>query len=685
MKKAKILIVEDEAIIAMEIESQLRSLGHKVTSIVDTGEKAIEKAEEDKPDLILMDIRIKGEKDGIEAAEEIRHRFGIPVIFSTAYLDEERIERAKITMPFGYVLKPIQERNLRVTIEMAVHVSKVDAERRKAEETYRGIFLNSQVGLFRTDIESGFLIDANDSLARFAGYKNREEFLAQPFSIAERYVDVVAREKMISLLKKNGEVNNHEIRFRRDDDSIIWLRFSAKTIPDKGWMEGVSEDVTKEKEIEKALKESEEKFKTIAEFGCDWAHKLEFDENGRIIPNPVWAMEQKILEKTGYTVEEIVRFDSFEEYVHPDDIDLFKERYKRVLSGEEIDDFEFRMKHKEGHYFWIQETAHVEFDENTGKPENIVIIARDITERKKAEQRVVKSEHLFGQMFEQSKISTQLYDPDGTCIRVNPQFRELFGVNTDEITDGRYNVFKDQAAIDSGVIPLVKEIFEEKKTKKWVTNIDVAVASESTDTPSAIKEKVWIDVLGYPILDSEGNLDYVILQHYDITDRKQAEEDLQKVHDELERKVEQRTFELAENNQKLHKEINDRIKAEAELRESEERFRILFKNTPIAYQSLDESGNIIEINQAWLDELGYEREEILGKNFSEILPQEYQDVFRERFPKFKKVGYIMGHEFKLICKNGAEKLVAFDGKIGRDQSGNFKQTHCVFRPIENAS
>ncbi len=80
-----------------------------------------------------MDIRIKGEMDGIDTAEEIRNRFGIPIIFSTAYLDEERIERAKITMPFGYVLKPIQERDLKVTIEIALYVAKMDKERRRAE------------------------------------------------------------------------------------------------------------------------------------------------------------------------------------------------------------------------------------------------------------------------------------------------------------------------------------------------------------------------------------------------------------------------------------------------------------------------------------------------------------------------------------------------------------------------
>jgi PAS domain S-box-containing protein len=137
MEKARIQIVEDEAIIAMEIESQLQGLGYEVTSIVDTGEKTIEKADEDKPDLILMDIRIKGEMDGVDTAEVIRNRFGIPVIFSTAYLDQERIERAKITIPFGYVLKPIQERDLKVTIEMALYVSKVDAARKRVEDLLR--------------------------------------------------------------------------------------------------------------------------------------------------------------------------------------------------------------------------------------------------------------------------------------------------------------------------------------------------------------------------------------------------------------------------------------------------------------------------------------------------------------------------------------------------------------------
>jgi len=113
-----------------------------------------------------------------------------------------------------------------------------------AEETYRNIFLDSPVGLFRTDIKTGFLLDANDALAWLIGFESREQLLAEPFDIAERYVDSHAREKMISLLKEDGSFRDFKARFRRNDGSIIFIKYSARLRLDKGWLEGVSEDIT---------------------------------------------------------------------------------------------------------------------------------------------------------------------------------------------------------------------------------------------------------------------------------------------------------------------------------------------------------------------------------------------------------------------------------------------------------
>jgi signal transduction histidine kinase len=137
MKKIKILIVEDEVIVAMEIQSTLKNLGYSVIAIADTGEKAINKASTEKPDLILMDIRLKGDLDGIETAECIRSLLDIPVIFLTAYADEEKLERAKLALPFGYLLKPIQERDLKSTIKMAIFAAEVNAERKLAQEALK--------------------------------------------------------------------------------------------------------------------------------------------------------------------------------------------------------------------------------------------------------------------------------------------------------------------------------------------------------------------------------------------------------------------------------------------------------------------------------------------------------------------------------------------------------------------
>ncbi len=121
MKDAKILIVEDEGITAEDIKDYLIGLGHDVLGICSTGEDAIEKARELAPDLVLMDIMLAGVTDGIQAAEIIREQYGIPVVYLTAYSDPQTLERAKVTEPYGYILKPFDQRDLQIAVEIALH------------------------------------------------------------------------------------------------------------------------------------------------------------------------------------------------------------------------------------------------------------------------------------------------------------------------------------------------------------------------------------------------------------------------------------------------------------------------------------------------------------------------------------------------------------------------------------
>lgn len=126
MNSPKILVVEDENVVALEIKKRLKRLGYLVPSVASSGREAINKTEGFLPDLVLMDIRLKGDMDGIETAKEINKRFNIPVIYLTAHSDDETLKRAKQTDPYGYILKPFEEDDLRTTIELALHRSKME-------------------------------------------------------------------------------------------------------------------------------------------------------------------------------------------------------------------------------------------------------------------------------------------------------------------------------------------------------------------------------------------------------------------------------------------------------------------------------------------------------------------------------------------------------------------------------
>lgn len=121
MKEANILVVEDENIVALSIKKKLEIMGYSVVGTASSGEDAIIKADLFYPDLVLMDVMLRGEVDGIEAAEKIREKFDIPVIFLTAYTDDKTLERAKMAEPYGYISKPFKEQDLKSNIEMALH------------------------------------------------------------------------------------------------------------------------------------------------------------------------------------------------------------------------------------------------------------------------------------------------------------------------------------------------------------------------------------------------------------------------------------------------------------------------------------------------------------------------------------------------------------------------------------
>ena len=142
MTKANILIVEDERIVAKDIKQNLNKLGYNITGIASEGDDAIQKAEKEKPDLVLMDIKLKGKMSGIDAAKQIREKFDIPIVFLTAYADEATLKSAKIAEPHGYIIKPFREIDLKTVIEIALYKHKKELKVIKERNMYYSIIEN---------------------------------------------------------------------------------------------------------------------------------------------------------------------------------------------------------------------------------------------------------------------------------------------------------------------------------------------------------------------------------------------------------------------------------------------------------------------------------------------------------------------------------------------------------------
>lgn len=164
---SKILVVEDESITAMDFERSLKTFGYEVVAIAPEGKDALNKAADLRPDLVLMDIVLKGEMDGIEVAGKIKADLNIPVIYLTAHPGE--ISRVKLTSPYGYLIKPVGETELMNTIELALHNHKMEVKLKESEERYRRLFDNSNDSIMIYNKE-GMILDVNASTCEIFQY-----------------------------------------------------------------------------------------------------------------------------------------------------------------------------------------------------------------------------------------------------------------------------------------------------------------------------------------------------------------------------------------------------------------------------------------------------------------------------------------------------------------------------------
>lgn len=268
MAEIKILVVEDDRIIADDIQITLNNLGYAVSSVVSSGLEAIKKAEEDNPDLVLMDIILEGEMDGIEAADQIHSHFNIPVVFLTAHANKKMLERAKVTEPFGYIIKPFEDRVLHSVIEIALYKHRMEKKLKESEEWLSTTLKSIGDAVIATD-KKGNVTFMNPVAKALTGWKEEKAIgrhLKYVFKIINEETGKPVEDPVEKVLQEVAAIGlpKNTILIAKDGSKLPIDDSGSPIKDDKGNIIGVVlvfRDITERKRMEEKLRKSEERAK----------------------------------------------------------------------------------------------------------------------------------------------------------------------------------------------------------------------------------------------------------------------------------------------------------------------------------------------------------------------------------------------------------------------------------------
>ncbi len=376
MRKTRIVVVEDDILIRKAQCDRLTILGYEVAGTASTGEEAVEIAPDLHPDLILMDIRLGGSMDGIQAATLIRSRLDVPVVYVTAYADEATLERAKLTQPFGYLVKPYGERELRSTIEMALYKDKTERRLRESEEQLKD-FLDHANDLIQIVDTRGRLLYTNQGWRAALGYSEDElpglsffdvvhpESLSYSRQILDRVVsgETISNAQMVFMTKRGTAISV--------EGNVNCRRKNGRPVSVRGIFRDVSDRKAREAEIIRAKEEWERTFDAVPDL------VMILDDRHRIL-----RVNRATTQRLGLTKEDALGRYCHEIFHGTDQPPSFCPHQKLLADGieHETELFEPRL----GCAFQITLSP---LHDAEGRLSGAVHVARDITTRKRQEER----------------------------------------------------------------------------------------------------------------------------------------------------------------------------------------------------------------------------------------------------------------------------------------------------------
>lgn len=536
MEGAAILIVEDEAISALYIKNLLTQMRYRVLDIVSTGENAVEKAEELRPDLILMDIRLAGEMDGIAAATLIHQRFDIPVVFLTAHMDEGSIQRAMAADPAGYLSKPTNERELRGTIEMALKNDRLKKQLQDSEARYRRIFNTASVSISELDFSrvklylDGLRQDGIDDLKSFlqlhpevvnqllddvkvlnANEWNLQLFEASNLRTLMRSFKQNIRTQSIEIFRELLQSIWEGAPYHEGEGSLQTLTNEKKNIninvafltggADLSRVLMVVTDITRGKKAEAALRKSEETYRRIVITSQEgiWILNREFKTT---------FVNARISEMLGYPAEEIIGH-SVEDFLFPEQEKFHKIKMQTRKSGKS-ERYEMRFRRKDGSELWVIISATPIMDEQ-GEFQGSFAMFTDITERKQIEKALAESEARYRQIVETTREGIWILDKNFKMVFANRRIAEMLGYSHEELM-----------GMDIDDLVFDEDMADHNKKREARRH----GISDQYERQFRCKDgkPIWVNVTATALLGDQGELQNIIAMITDISQRKEAEQ-----------------------------------------------------------------------------------------------------------------------------------------------------------------
>jgi PAS domain S-box-containing protein len=502
MTKASILVVEDEHIVARDIAARLQRRGYLVAGIASTAQEAIEGTGTHRPDLVLMDIMLKGDVDGIAAADQIRDLYDIPVVYLTAFADDQTLARAKVTDAFGYILKPFEERELTITIDMALYKHRMETRLRESERWLGTTLRSIGDGIIAADT-TGAITFLNTVAEELTGWRTDEATRRQLSEVFHTAFENVA-----------GRAGGPTVLVRKDGKRIPIEESAAPIKDSRGQTKGivvVFRDVTDQRRAQDALHVSEERLAGIIASAMDAIVTI----NGQqqiVLFNA--AAEQMFRcsahEAVGRPLEEFLpsRFRDMHRH-HVAEYGRSGTTKRRMGSpgtviGLRRDGTEFPME------------ASISQIEAAGERLYTVIL-RDITERYHAEQALRESEERYRRFFEDDLTGDYIARADGTILDCNPAFARMLGFQN------------TQAARQCNVLSLYPSV-EARERFFSLLQSRGRVEEYEKDLVRPDGQTIHVVENTYGVFGRDGRLVETKGYMYDITERKRLEEQVRQTH-----------------------------------------------------------------------------------------------------------------------------------------------------------